>query len=223
MSDCSDCPVLETKLFRTLPQEVRERATCLFKPLTFEAGMPVYVAGLPAHSVFAIRSGTCKAVSASPGGREQVLRAYGPGDMVGLDGIFVETYPHTLSTATRTRICHASRTEFRDFTVLTPEFATEVIRHLSEELAEARDALAARSGLGTRARLARLLLQQRSEDADEAVSLPLNQRDTAGLLGMAEESLSRQLAALEREGVVGRQGRRLVLKDLDALRRLAES
>lgn len=187
--------------------------------------MPLYLEGFPAHSVFAVRSGTCKAIRGTSGGREQVLRAYHPGEFIGLDALPLERYPHTVQATTRAIVCHAPRNVFVDMVVDTPHFAREVIRHLCDELRAVRDDLASLGTLGALARVARLVLDQgeREPGGDgTSVSLPLNRRDTAALLGMAEESLSRQLALLERMGVLRRKGRRLTIDDLARLEQLAE-
>jgi CRP/FNR family transcriptional regulator, anaerobic regulatory protein len=223
--ECEGCPVLENPLFLSLPKELRERALCLFRPAELASGMPLYIEGFPAHSVFAVRSGTCKAVRATSGGREQVLRAYRPGEFIGFDALPLERYPCTVQATTRAVICHAPRNVFVDMVVDEPDFAREVIRHLCDELRSVRDDLASLGTLGALARVARLLLEQgRLERGGDrtGVSLPLNRRDTAGLLGMAEESLSRQLTLLERMGVVRRKGRRLVIEDQAQLEQLAE-
>ncbi len=224
--DCTECPVLCNELFHALPSEVRERAICLFRPAELKAGTPLYLEGFPAHSIFAIRTGTCKAIRSMSNGREQVLRAYTDGDFVGFDALMLDQYPHTVQTTTDATVCHAPRTVFIDTVVNTPAFATAVIRHLSDELRKLRGEMASLGTQGALARVARHLCgaQRRngSDGSSPYVVLPLNRRDTAGLLGMAEESLSRQLATLEQMGVLSRRGRRLMIEDATALEQLAD-
>ena len=195
----------------------------MFRPAELSSGMPLYLEGFPAHSVFAVRSGTCKAIRATSAGREQVLKAYRPGEFIGLDALPLERYPNTVQATTQAVVCHAPRNVFVDMVVDTPHFAREVIRHLCDELRSVRDDLASLGTLGALARVARLLIEQgRREPDGSGVALPLNRRDTAALLGMAEESLSRQLTLLERMGVVRRKGRRLIIEDPSQLEQLAE-
>ncbi len=224
-SDCADCPVLSNELFRALPDQVRERAVCLFRPAELRAGTPLYLDGFPAHSIFAIRSGTCKAVRSMTNGREQVLGSYSDGDFVGFDALTLEHYPHTVETTTDAIVCHAPRAVFVETVVNTPSFATAVIRHLSDELRRLRADMAS---LGTQTALARVARHLSSvprsngkNGTASSVVLPLNRRDTAGMLGMAEESLSRQLASLEQMGLLRRRGRTLLIEDLAALEQLA--
>lgn len=222
-TDCGDCPVLANQLFAALPNELRERTACLFKPAQLRAGTPLYLDGFPAHSIFAIRSGTCKAVRSTAHGREQVLGSYSDGDFVGFDALTLEQYPHTVETTTDAVVCHAPRALFVETVVHSPEFAHAVIRHLSDELRRLRREMASLGTQAALARVARHLAQARPCGAGpgDAVVLPLNRRDTAGMLGMAEESLSRQLAVLEKEGIVRRRGRKLIIADRDRLEALA--
>jgi CRP-like cAMP-binding protein len=106
-----------------------------------------------------------------------------------------------------------------------PAFTREVIRHLNRELGAARADAVSLGTQGALARVARHLLGAMAPSTGGApprhAVLRLNRRDTAGLLGMAGESLSRQLAALEEMGVLQRRGRRLIVEDLAALERIA--
>lgn len=218
--------MLNNALFKALPDDVRERALCLFRPAELRAGTPLFLEGFPAHSIFAIRSGTCKAVRSMANGREQVLRAYGDGDFVGFDSLMLDQYNHTVQTTTDATICHAPRNVFMNTVVNAPAFATAVLRHLSEELRRLRGELASLGTQGALARVARHLVSAKEMSGTNGsgawVVLPLNRRDTAGMLGMAEESLSRQLATLEQMGVLSRRGRRLVIEDAIALEQLAD-
>ena len=47
----------------------------------------------------------------------------------------------------------------------------------------------------------------------------LTQEELANMVGVTRESVNRNLAQLRREGVIGGQGRRFVIRDAEALRR----
>lgn len=223
--DCDECPVLSHALFKALPDELRERTLCMFKTTELRAGTPLFLEGFPAHSIFAIRRGTCKAVRSMANGREQVLRAYGDGDFVGFDSLMLDQYPHTVQTTTDATICHAPRAVFVDTVINEPPFAAAVLRHLSEELRRIRAEFVSLGTQGALARVARHLVSSSDATPSDAsapsVVLTLNRRDTAGMLGMAEESLSRQLTTLEKMGVLTRRGRRLIIEDPASLEALA--
>ena len=224
---CTDCPVLANPLFRALPEDARERVTCMFRPTEVRAGTPLCLEGFPAHSVFAIRSGTCKEVRYRSSGKEQVFRAYGPGDFMGLDAIVLDSYPYTLATTTQATVCHARAEQFLDLALGNPVLAREILRCLCDSLRQMRDEVSALGVRSAVARVARLLISEahRHEpdpsDPSHAIALPLNRRDTAAMLGMAEESLSRQLTELERSGAIGRRGRLILIESLNQLEEIA--
>ena len=232
MSHCrldGPCPIRLSPVFAALPLEVRARDGCLFRPVELAAGMPLYLEGMPAHSVFGIRSGKCKASQARSCGREQVLRAYGPGDLAGLEALVEDEFAHSVHAVTRVRVCHAPRSQLVEIVASSAPFAQAIAHQFAEELRQERKLLASLGSPASLGRVARLLLDQRGslggvlERGGELIELPLDRRDTAALLGMAGESLSRQLTTLERAGVVRRKGRRLVILDVDELTRLAEA
>ena len=223
--DCNECPVMNHSLFKALPDDLRKRTLCMFKTTELRAGTPLFLEGFPAHSIFASRRGTAKAVRSMANGREQVLRAYGDGDFVGFDSLMLDQYPHTVQTTTDATICHAPRAVFVETIVNEPTFATAVLTHLSEELRRTRAEFVSLGTQGALARVARHLAasttSSSSDSSAPSVVLTLNRRDTAGMLGMAEESLSRQLTSLEKMGVLTRRGRRLIIEDPGALEQLA--
>jgi CRP-like cAMP-binding protein len=51
------------------------------------------------------------------------------------------------------------------------------------------------------------------------LDLRLTQEELANMVGVTRESVNRNLALLRREGVIGGQGRRFVIRDAEALRR----
>ncbi len=51
------------------------------------------------------------------------------------------------------------------------------------------------------------------------LDLRLTQEELANMVGVTRESVNRNLALLRREGVVSGQGRRFVIRDMEALRR----
>jgi CRP/FNR family transcriptional regulator len=202
---------------------VSRQAVCLFRPVSLPAGSPLYLEGFPAHSIFALRSGTCKTLHSSRSGKEQILRAHRPGDLIGLDALTIDTYVNTAQATTSVVVCHAPRHIFTELATHEPAFAHEVIRFLCDELQEARAELTSLGTLGATARVSRMLLRELRAQHSELLHLPLNRRDTATLLGMAEESLSRQITHLEQLGVLRRQGHGLRITDERRLGELAAS
>jgi CRP/FNR family transcriptional regulator len=103
-------------------------------------------------------------------------------------------------------------------------YLLDIMAHWLRQLIEKIDELTLCDGAQ---RLARYLmgLHAKSQYSDYVTSaqveLPTRKRDLATMLNMNQPSLSRILRQFQDEGLVEVSGRRLVLKDLDALRVMA--
>ncbi len=222
-TECNGCPVLSNPVFRALPPTVHARAACIFAPADLKAGTPLLLEGFPTHSLFAIRSGVFKTIGLGRAGRERVLRAHGPGEFIGLESMTLPSYPHTVVAATDARVCHAPMRTFVQLVTESPEFSNAIIGHLCDEVRQAREDAVDQSR-DAASRVARLLFGRMTAGrADEppSISLLLSHRDTAAMLGLAQESFSRLLTLLEERGVIRRKGRRLLVEDRHRLSEIA--
>ncbi len=126
MTPCNEdpnCPKRSNPVLKALEAELGEDRPCVFRPIDLEAGRPLFLESLPAHSVFAIRTGSCKGVQIRGQGREHVLRAYGPGDLLGLDVLDLDEYHSSAYAATQVGICHAPRGGLLEAVLNSPECA----------------------------------------------------------------------------------------------------
>ncbi len=95
-----------------------------------------------------------------------------------------------------------------------------MLQSVTERLVRVEPQVAAFATTEVETRLAAWLLNQPSVDDDgrQMVVLPMAKKDIASLLGTTPETLSRRLADLAREGVIGLAGRHgIVLLDTPAL------
>ncbi len=224
---CAGCPVLRNPVMLALPPAAREIASCRFRPSEVRSGAPLCLEGAPARSVFGLRRGTFKVVRSAAGGREQVQGAHHAGEVFGLESLVLKRYSCTLRAATAGVVCEAPRAVFVEDLRSTPTFGAAVLRAVCADLDRLRAELASLGTQPALARLARHLIEAPREPPEdggpEQIVLPLSRRDTAGMLGMAEESLSRLITILEQRGILRRRGRRFLLDDAAALNRLAEA
>jgi CRP/FNR family transcriptional regulator len=100
-----------------------------------------------------------------------------------------------------------------------------VLTHLAEATNETEDRLMARSVEHVRQRTARYLLgllpDARVGSGPIELRELLPRHEMALLIGTTPETLSRALRALERRGILGRDRDRIIVRDLEALRRIA--
>jgi len=104
-----------------------------------------------------------------------------------------------------------------------PPLALQMLEALSARLYQTVNEVSAFALASTSQRLAAYLMQQRKVQGSLRIELPLATHQLAGHLGMRPETLSRLFSQWVHEGHVRGRGRVWELRDVEALRRLAEA
>lgn len=145
------------------------------------------------------------------------------GEMALLDG---EPRSATAFTLKHCTLYELSRERFLQCIQRKPELALSMLEVLTQRLRQADDRLAHRLK-PMEVRLATLLLERArgvSPEGNGSVMLGrLVYADIGRVIGVARETISRQIAAWEKEGLVGRVEGQTVLQDTAALVKIATS
>lgn len=174
----------------------------------FSARDTIYREGDDAETVYAVRSGLIKLISYLPNGRGRIVRLYGRGIWIGLEGLLRQPYEHT---AVAVEDVEAFRFRADTLRVLERDDAQRHVHLMSkwhQHLMEADMWIADFSTGPIRARVARLLgflsrIEGRS--ASDSVKL-LTCEEMAAILGVTPESVSRVLAEFKRTGLLSVTG-----------------
>ncbi len=176
----------------------------------------------PLNQVFVVRSGRLRVYLASET-RELSLAILGPGDLF---STHTPTFVRTLET---TELWSIGTLEFARKLAEQPAVSPLMMRVLGRILSNAVSLVEDLAFRDVPARLARFLLrqaEQRGEAGPEGCRLPLDlgTEDIACLLGTTRQSVSSLINQWQREGILSRQGRRLLMiHDLPALARRSAS
>ncbi len=186
----------------------------------YAAGEVVFLEGEPAVGLGLLVSGWIKVIKASPEGREQVLRFFGPG----------ETFNEIAALSSRPNPATALALEPVGLWVLPREAITRLLRDQPELALSLIDSLAQRmvdlvnlvADLSLRSvtgRLARLLLDEAREDV---LARPgwHTQAELAARLGTVPDVIQRALRGLEGAGAITVQRHEIRLRDRAALEKL---
>ena len=109
------------------------------------------------------------------------------------------------------------------FTLVTenPEMALRMLAALSLRLRMFAHKLAAQGQGGAACRLAPYLLHRRQIGGGDCIRLGVSREVLANLLGLARETLSRQLSRFSEAGLVELRGKDIVILDVPALQATA--
>lgn len=223
---CADCTMRSHGILAGVPEDVFEHISCCMAPHKFPPRHQIFVEGDPGRSVACIRRGLVKVSRRGPGGRVQVLGVVGVGFFLGHEALVDRPYQTTAETLGNAEVCMAGREEILQQTRAYPDVALGLAGFLCHRI-ESLETMVLRLGsLPAQHRVAGHLLSlaralPTPAELHTTLVLPLTRQEIADALGMARETLSRQLSKLAADGLIAVDGGRIRLLDPNGLDRLA--
>ncbi len=196
---------------------VAERMICEPEETIFEIGDQP-------EGLYLVLRGQVKLIRSGPGYKEHIVHLAERHAMFGEASLFLEAHPVSSVALQATELIYLPRDGFLevlDRHPLLQRYIFGVMAHWMTLLVEKIDQLTLCDGAQ---RLAHYLVDLHEKSpysgymTSAQVELPTRKRDLATMLNMNQPSLSRILRQLQDQDLIEVQGRRLVLKDLEALR-----
>lgn len=223
----ADDVVLTAPLFAGLEPDSARTLIASMKSIDVGRGDVLFHEGEPGDRLYVIREGKIKLGTRSSDGRENLLAVLGPGEMIGELSLFD---PGT-RTATATAISDAvvlemGHHDLQTWLASTPVVAEHLLQALARRLRRTNEALADLVFSDVPGRVAKALLDLSSRfgrpvDDGIRVAHDLTQEELAQLVGASRETVNKALADFAARGWVRREGRAVVLLDVDRLERRA--
>ena len=206
-------------LFNHLPEEEQAHIEALVHRRTFRKGETLYS---PAEEplLLIVAQGKLKVYQLTDSGREQLLRMVGPGDYEGENALFGAVNENIYVEAMEdTLACTLRKDDFTRLLLNQPALALKLLEINAQRAA----ALESQSRFllmeEVEERLATYLMDVRQKEGFRQIfTIPMKWKDLAAYLGTTPETLSRKLKKWEQQGIIGREGKKLELKDEERLR-----
>jgi CRP/FNR family transcriptional regulator, cyclic AMP receptor protein len=218
---------LAAPLFAGLDDDAAKTLVATMTPLELARGDVLFHEGEPGDRLYVVREGKIKLGRRSSDGRENLLAVLGPGEMFGELSLF-DPGPRT---ATATVVAAAVVLELGHADLVQwlqerPEVAQQLLQALARRLRRTNEALADLVFSDVPGRVAKALLDLSTrfgETVDEGIRVAhdLTQEELAQLVGASRETVNKALADFAARGWVRREGRAVVLLDVDRLERRA--
>ena len=179
-------------------------------------------------SLYAIRSGSCKTVSLTENGYDQVAGYHMAGDIIGTDGIGNDSHACQAVVLEDTEVCALPWKRIESLSRQNAKFQQNLHRLLSREITRERGMMLLLGTMHAERRLAAFLLdlshryQVRGYSSCEFV-LRMTREEIGSYLGLKLETVSRLFSRFQRDGLVQVQGRVVKLLDRISLKRLLDS
>ena len=188
-------------------------------------GDTLFRAGDRFASLYAIRSGSCKTVSLTEDGHDQVSGYHMAGEILGTDGIGTDRYSSQAVALEDTEVCVLPFGRLEAFGRQHVRFQHNLHRLLSREISRESKVMLLLGTMLAERRLAVFLLdlseryRARGYSSCEFV-LRMTREEIGSYLGLKLETVSRLFSRFQREGLLQVQGRIVKLLDRASLKRL---
>lgn len=218
-SSCMD----NISLFEGLPAHAKRELLARARHVAYASDSIIVHEGDAIESIVVVRSGRIKTYRSTSDGEQYVLDVLHDGQAL-WNGMFLEnhTYGYSVASLTPVRLCLIHRADVERMLANHPDVAMDLIRMVCTELDRAEERIMMLSIRDPRRRLAEYLLIRDRSCTGPEIRLKLD--DIASSVGLRPETVSRNIARFDREGLVKRTGRgRLLVLDREGLSRISES
>lgn len=214
--DCSTCPIRHRAVCARCESDELALLDRIKFYRNFEAGQTVIWAGDKMDFVGSVVSGIATLSQGMEDGRTQMVGLMLPSDFVGRPGREVAAYD--VVATTDMVMCCFRRKPFEEMMATTPHIAQRLLEMTLDELDAAREWMLVLGRKTAREKIASLLSIIARRDATLNMAkgapivfdLPLTREAMADYLGLTLETVSRQISALRKDGVIELQGKRHV-------------
>lgn len=219
LKDCADCPIRHRAVCARCEQDELERLESVKYYRSFEAGQTIVWSGDPLEFVASVVDGVATLSQTMEDGRTQMVGLLLPSDFIGRPGR--ATAPYDVVAISDVTLCCFRRRPFEELMIETPHIGQRLLEMALDELDAAREWMLLLGRKTAREKIASLIAiiaRRDSElkasiirDKQLEVNLPLTREAMADYLGLTLETVSRQISALKREGIIELAGKRHVI------------
>jgi CRP/FNR family transcriptional regulator, anaerobic regulatory protein len=224
--DCGSCPVANRAACAVLTDDERAELASIGTSMTIKRGEIAFSAGGDSPLCATLIEGVLKSVAYDAEGHEVLLSFVHPAGFAG--ELFASGKDTTLIALTDARLCVFPAKAYEAALSRFPALSLALLKRMSGELDSAKSLITLSRSHSARTRVTWLLMGLARSASDSpchpatSFDLVLRRADMAAAVGLTIESVSRQLTALEREGLIKRNGRRgITVCDATALEQAA--
>ena len=223
--DCVECPIRHRAVCARCDADELEVLEGIKYYRSYSAGQRIIWSGDRMEFVGSVVSGIASLTQTMEDGRTQMVGLLLPSDFVGRPGRSQAAYD--VVATTDLVMCCFRKKPFEQMMETTPHIAQRLLQMTLDELDAAREWMLVLGRKTAREKIASLLAIIGRRDASlhlglrsnrVTFDLPLTREAMADYLGLTLETVSRQMSALKKDGVIELDGkRRVIVPDMDRL------
>ncbi len=215
--NCGNCPIRFRAVCARCETDELAALDAIKYYRSFEAGQTLIWSGDRMDFVASVVSGVATLSQVMEDGRTQTVGLLFPADFVGRPGRDIA--PYNVVATTDLLMCCFRKKPFEEMMTSTPHIGQRLLEMTLDELDAAREWLLLLGRKTAREKIASLLaivarrdssLKLQSPSGRIVIDLPLTREAMADYLGLTLETVSRQISALKRDGLIELAGKRHV-------------
>lgn len=228
VEQCTACILDTSDYFRGLGIPAKLALQSGMRLVRLERHQALHSEGQPSDRLCILMAGELKLFRSLPDGRHQIHKlAVVPGDVIGCEDLFLDTWGSSARAITPATLCCLTRQDLLKVIGRYPEVGMVIMQTMARDLNAYIRHIASLGQKQAVERLASYLVfmleTHTSHDGEELlVSEALTRNELAELLGITSRTLIRSLRALEREGVIALARGAFIIRNRERLARLAE-
>ena len=226
MSKCEQCIVREFSSLKALNKEELIKISECKTSKTIKKGETIFGEGENVNGIFCVKDGICKLTKLSPNGKDQIVKLVSKGELLGQRSM-ISDEPANLSAVALEdmQVCFIPKTEILGFFDKNNQFSMSVMKTICGDLRLADDHMVNMAQKSVKERLAETLVylhETFGTNTDKTLKVQLSRDELASMIGTATESCIRLLSDFNKLGMIELVGKKIVLKDISKLKKLAE-
>jgi len=224
--ECESCHCRRESIFSHCALEEIQQISSNKSCTLYKRGQSIFQEGNKPFGIFCLHEGKVKVTKIGSEGKEQIVRLAKPGDTMGYRALLSDTRYSASGVALEdTKVCFISSEDFNLLLSKNYLVAKDMMKMLSNALADAEQAIAQLATKPVRERIAEALLLLKyvyGKEDEKVFSISLSREDLASLVGTAKETAIRFLSELKDEGVVSSQGSTITILRPEALVKISQ-
>ncbi len=178
------------------------------------------------NGIYCITIRVCKLSKLSANGKDQIVKLVKAGELLGQRTLISEEPANLSAIAIEDmEVCFISKSEVLQMFDQNNQFSRNLMKSICGDLKETSDHLVSISQKTVKERLAETLIyleENFGKNPDGSLLIQLTREELAGMIGTATESCIRLLSDFNKLGLIELIGKKIVIKDIGKLRRIAD-
>lgn len=226
MSKCEQCIVREFSSLKALNKEELVKLAECKTSRTIKKGETIFEEGDTINGIYCVKDGVCKLSKLSPNGKDQIVKLIKKGELLGQRSLISEEPVNLSAVALEDmQVCFIPKSEIMGFFDKNNQFSMNVMKTICGDLKEADANMVNMAQKTVKERLAETLLHLHDTfgvNDDKTLKIQLSREELASMIGTATESCIRLLSDFNKLGLIELTGKKITLKDISKLKKIAE-